>query len=134
MQMGVNPTALNEIVTMFHSMFKSPIEISPALEQQYFRAALGEYALNIRELPYDASSESFERTLTYSEILTLALMMYTRYLTQELSRVLKLNGIGGKDVTMTGVPASKTQTAGELQHELEYVQRLLYKQMRHCYA
>lgn len=119
---------------MFHSMFKSPVELSPVLEYQYFVAALGEYELNVSALDYDASEERFPSALPYSVVFTLALMMYTRYLTQELSRVLKLNGIGGKDVTLTGVPASKVQTAGELQRELDYVQKLLYKQMSHCFA
>ena len=129
-----NPTARDEVVTMFHSMFKSPVQLSPALEYNYFIAALGEYEMNVRPLNYNDASEGFDTALPYGVIFTLALMMYNRYLTQELSRVLKLNGIGGKDVTMTGVPASKVQTAAELQREIDYVQRLLYKQMNHCFS
>lgn len=132
--MEANLTARDEIVEMFHSMLKSPTKLSNKLEYQYFVAALGEYELNLEPLGYDSSTEMFTSQLPYGVIYTLALMMYGRYLTQELSRVLKLNGISGKDVTMTGVPASKVETAKELQHELKYIQTLLYKQGVHCYA
>lgn len=127
-------TTYDEVVTMFHSMPMTTRVIGDKLEEQYFLAALGEYELAVGDLGYDSTGRVFCDAKPYHIIYTLALMMYTRYLTQELSRVLKLNGISGKDVTMTGIPAAKTKTYDELRAELTRVEQLLYKQSTHCWA
>lgn len=59
--------------------------------------------------------------------------MYVNYLTQELSRVMKLNGIIGKDISLTGVDATKRVTLEELQSEKIYVEKLLNKQKQHAF-
>ena len=130
----MDETSSVEVITMFHSMLKTKNVLSDALEQQYFLSALAEYELTVNPIGYDPTEKVFQPALSLHVIYTLALMMYTRYLTQELSRVLKLNGIAGKDITLTGIPASKTQTLAELQSELTRTKELLYKQMPHCFA
>ena len=127
------PTTYDEVVQMFHSMLMATRELSDKLEMQYFLSALGEYELTVGELGYDRDFRTFKNEQPYHVIYTLALMMYTRYLTQELSRTLKLNGISGKDIQLTGAAASKQYTYAELQAELNRVQELLYKQRQHCF-
>lgn len=123
-----------DVLEMFHSMPKAKREISEKVQEQYFYAALADYELNVGSLGYDVDTESFATHLPYHVIYTLALLMYTKYLRQELSRTLKLNGLSGKDVSLTGVAAGKQYTYSELQNELNEAQKLLYKQMSHCYA
>ena len=60
-------------------------------------------------------------------------MMYVSYLQRELSRVMALNGIYGKDVQLTGQDATKRVTKQELDSEKEYVETLLHKQKQHAY-
>ena len=59
--------------------------------------------------------------------------MYVNYLTQELSRVMKLNGIIGKDISLTGMDARKRVTIQELESEKLYAEKLLHKQKQHCF-
>lgn len=127
-------TNYTDVVNMFHSMPKTKREISKAVEEQYFLAALADYELNVGALGYDAEICEFKTHLPYQVVYTLGLIMYTRYLRQELSRTLKLNGLSGKDITLTGVAAAKQYTYAELQSELQEVQKLLFKQMQHCYS
>lgn len=129
----MTPTEYGDVVTMFHSMPKTREVISDKLEQQYFLQAMAEFQLNIKALAYDPVTEMFDEALPFQVIYTLALLMYVAYLRQELSRTLRLNGISGKDITLTGVPASKQYTSAELQAELTKTQQLLYKQMQHAY-
>lgn len=123
-----------DVITMFHSMPKTKREILPVVEEQYFLSALADYELSVGALGYDEDTNAFPTKLDYHVIYTLGLLMYTKYLRQELSRTLKLNGLSGKDITLTGVAAAKQYTYAELQNELEEAQKLLYKQMQHCYA
>ena len=58
---------------------------------------------------------------------TLGSMMYVRYLTRELSRVLKLSGIVGKDLSITGSGDTKRVTNQELIAERELVAQMLSK-------
>ena len=54
--------------------------------------------------------------------------MYTYYLTRELSRAEKLNGIVTKDISITGSDASKRVTLADLELQLNKAKDMLNKQ------
>ena len=122
-----------EILNVFHSLVKSKIEIDEGLEYQWFLNALADYELEISSLNYLDNQKVFSDTLSRQVIRTLGLFMYVNYLTQELSRVMKLNGIIGKDISLTGMDATKRVTIQELENEKLYAEKLLHKQKQHCF-
>lgn len=126
-------TTKNDVIQSFHSHPMSKHIIPEGLENQFFLNALAEYELDIDPLNYDEISENFPVQLERSVVYTLGMLMYTEYLTRELSRIEKLNGFHGKDIQMTGSDGSKRITYSDLQLEIERVQELLHKQKRHCY-
>lgn len=122
-----------EVLNVFHSLVKSKIEIDEGLEYQWFLNALADYELEISNLNYLDIQKVFSDTLSRQVIRTLGLFMYVNYLTQELSRVMKLNGIIGKDISLTGMDATKRVTIQELESEKLYAEKLLHKQKQHCF-
>lgn len=122
-----------EVLNVFHSLVKSKIEIDEGLEYQWFLNALADYELEISNLNYLDNQKAFSDTLSRQVIRTLGLFMYVNYLTQELSRVMKLNGIIGKDISLTGMDATKRVTIQELESEKLYAEKLLHKQKQHCF-
>ena len=122
-----------EVLNVFHSLVKSKIEIDEGLEYQWFLNALADYELEISSLNYLDIQKVFAKTLSRQVIRTLGLFMYVNYLTQELSRVMKLNGIIGKDISLTGMDATKRVTIQELESEKLYAEKLLHKQKQHCF-
>lgn len=126
-------TSYQDVLSVFHSLFKSRFEINEDLQYQWFLNALSGYELEIGALDYQEQSGIFSSRLPLSVVRTLGLMMYENYLTQELSRVMKLNGIIGKDISLTGLDATKRVTLQELENERNYVQELLHKQKQNCF-
>lgn len=126
-------TSYKEVLKVFHSLAKSKIEIDEGLEHQWFLNALADYELEISSLNYLDNQKVFSDTLSRQVIRTLGLFMYVNYLTQELSRVTKLNGIIGKDISLTGMDATKRVTFQELESEKLYAEKLLHKQKQHCF-
>lgn len=126
-------TSYQEVLSVFHSLFKSRFEINEDLQYQWFLNALSGYELEIGALDYQEQSGIFSSRLPLSVVRTLGLMMYENYLTQELSRVMKLNGIIGKDISLTGLDATKRVTLQELENERNHVQELLHKQKQNCF-
>lgn len=122
-----------EVLNVFHSLVKSKIEIDEGLEYQWFLNAIADYELEISSLNYLDNQKVFSDTLSRQVIRTLGLFMYVNYLTQELSRVMKLNGIIGKDISLTGMDATKRVTIQELENEKLYAEKLLHKQKQHCF-
>ncbi len=108
-------TSYLDVLKVFHSLLKSKIEIDEQLEYQWFLNALADYELEISSLDYLDNQKIFTNTLSRQIIRTLGLFMYVNYLTQELSRVMKLNGIIGKDISLTGMDATKRVTTQELE-------------------
>lgn len=107
--------------------------LSKDLQKQWFIDSLSEFELEIKELNYDDVLETFPCKLPQYQIKTIALVMYTNYLTRELSRAEKLNGIAGKDITLTGTDASKRVTLADLELEIARAEKLLHKQKQHCF-
>ncbi len=126
-------TSYKEILNVFHSLLKSKFEINELLEYQWFLNALSEYELEISGLSYLDLEKTFSSNLPRHIVRTLGLIMYVNYLTQELSRVMKLNGIIGKDISLTGMDATKRVTIQELESEKLYAEKLLHKQKQHCF-
>lgn len=126
-------TPYEEILKVFHSLLKSKFEINPELEYQWFLNALADFELEISKLDYLDVQKAFASSLPLHVIKTLGLIMYVNYLTQELSRVTKLNGIIGKDISLTGMDATKRVTFQELESEKLYAEKLLHKQKQNCF-
>ena len=126
-------TSYIDVLNVFHSLLKSKFEIDEDLEYQWFLNALADYELEISDLNYLDNQKVFSNILSRHVIKTLGLIMYVNYLTQELSRVMKLNGIIGKDISLTGMDATKRVTLEELQSEKIYAEKLLHKQKQHSF-
>lgn len=126
-------TSYLDVLNVFHSLLKSKFEIDEDLEYQWFLNALSDYELELSELNYLESQRVFADSLPRYVVKTLGLIMYVNYLTQELSRVMKLNGIIGKDISLTGMDATKRVTLEELQSEKIYAEKLLHKQKQHAF-
>lgn len=128
------PTTFIEIETMFHSMPLTKYVIAQELEQEWLKIAVSDYELELgKDLEYNAETLSFSEKLDKTVIRVLALMMYVCYLQRELSRVMALNGIYGKDIQITGGDATKRVTKQELESEIQRVNILLHKMKRHAY-
>lgn len=115
-----------DVINAFHSRFTDRYEVPEALEEHWFAEAVSEFELEVCSLEYDTDTREFGKELP-ALATTLGTMMYVRYLTKELSRVLKLNGIMGKDLSITGGDGTKRVTNQELIAEREQVSALLYK-------
>lgn len=128
------PTTFTEIETMFHSMPLTKYVIAEELEQEWLKIAVSDYELELgSDLQYNAEDKAFSEKLDGSVIRVLALMMYVCYLQRELSRVMALNGIYGKDIQITGGDATKRVTKQELEAELQRVNIFLHKMKTHAY-
>jgi hypothetical protein len=129
------PTTFAEIETNFHSMPLTKYTIVPELEQEWLKNAVADYELDLScDLKYDDEKLQFETKLDRQTVRVLALMMYVCYLQRELSRVMALNGIYGKDVQITGTDATKRVTKQELESEMGRVKERLHKMKRHAFA
>ena len=129
-----SPTTFSEIERSFHSMPLTKYVIAPELEQEWLKTAVADYELDLGcDLQYDASSLTFSSKLSGQTVRILALMMYVSYLQRELSRVMALNGIYGKDIQITGTDATKRITKQELEHENGRVHALLHKLKVHAF-
>ena len=97
--------------------------------------AVSDYELNLGcDLGYNQKTRKFSSQLTSIAIRTLAQMMYVSYLQRELSRVMALNGIYGKDVQLTGQDATKRVTKQELDDQIAQVEILLHRQKDPAYG
>ena len=128
-------TTFSDIETMFHSMPLTKFEIPEALEEEWLKIAVADYELNIGvDLKYDTGKREFSGTLSSIVCRTLAQMMYVSYLQRELSRVMALNGIYGKDIQLTGQDATKRVTKQELDSQIALVETLLHRQKTHAFG
>jgi len=127
-------TTYSDILSSFESLPQSKYILADGLVKQWFLDALGEYELEIQTLEYDDILQAFDHQLNRYQIKTIALIMYTYYLTRELSRAEKLSGISGKDISITGGDESKRTIYNDLKFEMERVADLLNKQKQHCYS
>lgn len=128
------PTTFEDIQRSFHTMPLTKYLIAPELEQEWLKIAVADYELDLScDLHYDKDNLTFEKELDASTARVLALMMYVCYLQRELSRVMALNSIYGKDIQITGTDATKRVTKLELEHEIYRVNERLHKMKQHCF-
>lgn len=128
-------TTFTDIQTKFHSMPLTKFEIPEGLEAEWLSTAVADYELNIScDLQYDPIIREFAGELDGIVCRTLAQMMYVSYLQRELSRVMALNGIYGKDVQITGQDATKRVTKQELNDQIALVETLLHRQKQHSHG
>lgn len=128
-------TTFSDIQTMFHSMPKTKFDIPVGLEAEWLKIAVADYELNVScSLGYNSSTQEFPGELEPIVCRTLAQMMYVSYLQRELSRVMALNGIYGKDIQITGQDATKRVTKQELDSQIARVESLLHRQKQHSYG
>lgn len=123
----------NDVITSFHTHPMSKNPLPEGLEDAFFESALARYELEIKELDYDAETETINSYINRSVIYVLGILMYCEYITRELSRAEKLNGFHGKDIQMTGSGDSKRVTLADLELELERSELLFHKLKIHAY-
>lgn len=130
----MSKTTYNDVLKSFQSLPQSKYILADGLVKQWFLDALGEYELELESLNYNDETQEFNLKLKQYQIKTIALIMYTYYLTRELSRAEKLSGISGKDISITGGDESKRTIINDLKLEMSKVNDLLNKQKQHSYS
>ncbi len=127
-------TTFSDIERIFHSMPLTKFDIPEGLEEVWLETAIADYELNIGcDLEYLSDKREFSDNLNSVVMRTLAQMMYVSYLQRELSRVMALNGVYGKDIQLTGQDATKRVTKQELNDQIAIVETLLHRQKQHAY-
>lgn len=118
-------TSYTDVVSTFESIIKCKYVLTDGLVHQWFLNALGEYELNIESLGFDSensvfvspspSSDAFNTSgnLKSHVILSLAEIMKSYYMQQEVRRVNQLNNIIGKDISLNGTGDTKKYTKEE---------------------
>lgn len=127
-------TSFSDIQDLFHTLPQTKFEIETSLEAEWLRKAVADYELNLGvDLQYDLNIQEFKSELSMVTQRTLAQMMYVFYLERELSRVMALTGIYGKDIQLTGQDATKRVTKQELDSQIQTVEKLLHRQKKPSY-
>lgn len=118
-------TSYTDVISAFESIIKCKYVLADGLVRQWFLNALGEYELNIESLGFDkesdvftspsSSSDAFDKTgdLKNHVVLSLAEIMKSYYMQQEVRRVNQLNNIIGKDISLNGTGDTKKYTKAE---------------------
>lgn len=123
-----------DVIESFESTFQDKFVIPIELEMQWFKDALALYELEISELGYNAETDEFATDVKSYQIITLGLMMKRSYCARELSRIIKIQNIVGKDVSLTGTGDQKRVSKEELEFEQNRIDDLLNKQKTSWYA
>ena len=133
-------TQYNEVVSAFESIIKCKYKLSDSLVEQWFKNALGQYELDLENLGYDSIAQEFIRLsqdsdsfepdgrLKYSVVITLAEIMKSYYMEQEVRRVNQLNNIIGKDISLNGTGDTKKYTKAEADAVNEKIAYISVKQ------
>ena len=133
--MADKKTTFADVEQKFHSMPLTKFEIPEGLEAEWLSTAVSDYELNLGcDLGYDSETREFSGKLKDVSVRILAQMMYVSYLQRELSRVMALNGIYGKDVQLTGQDATKRVTKQELDDQIALVEILLHRMKDPAYG
>lgn len=101
-------TPKQDVINYFHTEFQSTEPLIPELEDQFLLKAIADFELNLYEIRYDSTSNVFEENLPSSEKSLLGKLMYKHYLSRERDRILKLNNIVGKDISLTSMGSAKS--------------------------
>ena len=127
-------TTFFDIQTWFHTMPQTKFEFPDDLEAEWLLIAVSDYELNMGcELGYDPITRSFPGTLNSAIRNTLAQLMYREYLKRELDKAVHMNGIYGKDVTLTGLDTNKRVMKQEYDTQNALIETLYYRQKNPAY-
>ncbi len=133
-------TSYTDVVSAFESIIKCKYVLADGLVRQWFLNALGEYELNIGYLGFDKQILTFKPSASNSTffdsngnlkdyvILTLAEIMKSYYMKQEVRRVNQLNNIIGKDISLNGTGDTKKYTRIEADEIESKIDELYTKQ------
>lgn len=113
-----------DVINYFHTEFQSTTPLIAELENQFLLKAIGDYELNLEPLNYDITSEVFSEKLSTPKQSLLGKLMYKHYLTRERDRILKLNNIVGKDISLTSMGLSKSsiiKACESVEYEIEKI-------------
>jgi hypothetical protein len=127
-------TTYADIIKSFESLPQSKVVLADGLVEEWFNSSLGVFELEIEDLSFIEELNEFPSKLPKYKIKTLGMLMYIEYLTRELDRLKKINGIVGKDIQMTGSDSAKRVALSDLQLELERAEKMLHKQKQHCFV
>lgn len=127
-------TTADNILDSFHSIMREKTLLPQALEYQWVSDAVSMYSLEISELDYDSTTKAFGEALPQYVVKTLALQIKQFYLERELSRIMKLNNIVTKDVTLNGNGDTKRVAIEELKLQISNNEVLLSKQKQSAYV
>lgn len=128
----MSTTTYKDVLMSFKGLPSSKYKLPDELLYQWFLDALATYELELYSLNFDPETMTFQDTLKQYQIKTLSTIMYTYYLTKELSRLEKLQGISTKSISLSGNDTSKRVTFQDLEFHKSEVDRLLNKQKRSC--
>lgn len=128
----MSATTYKDVLMSFKGLPSSKYQLPDELLYQWFLDALATYELELYSLNFNPETMTFQDTLKQYQIKTLSTIMYTYYLTKELSRLEKLQGISTKSISLSGNDTSKRVTFQDLELHKAEVDRLLNKQKRSC--
>lgn len=115
-------TPAQSVLDYFYTEFQSTKVLDEGLVKQFLLKSVGEFELNLSPLSYDGGTDTFDSVLSSIEMILLGKLMYKHYLSREKDRVLKLNNIVGKDISLTAMGSSKSemrQAYEEVDYEIE---------------
>ena len=127
-------TTYQEVVDSFESTFQNKYVLAEGLVKQWFLDSVAEFSLELENLNFDTTTNTFDRVLPRWIIVSLGLMMKVKYCIREISRVNKLNNIIGKDISFNGNGDTKKYTKEELDSELTRLNKLLDNQKPTAYV
>lgn len=110
----MNEYAKQDVLGLFFGTFRDTVVLPGGLIDAWFDMALGQYEMEIESLNYDADADLFPESVTRPMLNVLAFMMKVYYCEREVSRVLKINNIITKDITLNGNGDTKRYALEEL--------------------
>lgn len=127
-------TTYQEVVDSFESTFQNKYVLAEGLVKQWFLDSVAEFSLELENLNFDTTTNTFDVILPRWIVVSLGLMMKVKYCIREISRVNKLNNIIGKDISLNGNGDTKKYTKDELDSELARLNKLLDNQKPTAYV
>lgn len=120
-------TPYTKIQNVFYSCPQVKTEIWPDLERQFFFNALGDFSLDLYDLDYDEETDEVIQDLSQSEVNVIGKLMYKHYLLRERDRVIKLNNIVGRDISLTGTGDTKRFISAAYESLLFEIDSMMHK-------
>ena len=112
--MADTPTTAREVFDSFEASFQDKCIIPEEVEKIWLLRAIGRYSVELKNLPFDADSMTFETVLDRYTIDLLAAYMKQSYQEREVSKVNKRISIVSKDLSLDGSGTSKSAAKNEL--------------------